>query len=500
MTPAELVKRWRAGLKGFMAFVKDAQLQALEAGRWVPFTLWPWQIEALKQLFATKPFPRTVVLILPRRSGKTTLAAALTTWAAFTRTNATVGAGANSEDQAATVPYRMLRQMILRSPLLCELAGGAGNVREEKIVLPALGSEIRPLPNSPASVYGVGFTVAWVSELGEGSPDLFHVMSSGALDRPDGFVIVDSTPSGKDHLLAQLYHDAGNLGGPDPTTFCYYRTWHAGEPPLNPNLQPVDLESRRRQMLPAQFARLHCAEWVSGASLLFQPEQIAQCAIPEAPAVAWLRENYKDVRFAFGCDFAIAGSKHGDRSYIALTARATDKIDLVDESPSRGFFPGAVQIIRERIAPRQDYYLLRLREAPTHEDRIRELDEIFKLLRTRPDAGAVEIFQGSAFIEHCAHSGIRVEVIHPSLKTQAEAFTNLHEIVTQGRLKIPAAPEFDVLRAELGQFECDSTGITPSFGARGKGRGGRDDSVYATTWAVSSAKNLSSGWKTIKIG
>lgn len=487
-TAVEYVNRWRGGSAGFFAFVRDASLQVLEGGRWVPFTLWPWQEECLRLLFAAKPFPRTICIIVPRRSGKTTLAASLTLWAAYTRANAVIGAGANSADQAVTVPYRMLRQMIQRSPLLVSLAGGRENIREERISLPALGSEIRPLPNAPASVYGVGFTVAWVSELGEGGPDLFNVMASGVLDRPDGFVLVDSTPAGPDHLLSALHQSASNQGGPDSTVFSYYRSWRPGLQPLNPNLKVEDLEARRRQMLTADFARLHCAEWVGATDALFPQDLLERVTVSQVPNLHWLEQNYEAIHFVTGGDFSIAGSAHGDRSFMTTVAVGVGPVHReVMPSQPESSWSGWDGRSGTWVEDTVHLYVIRCTEVPTDADRRAEMEAIRRQIGDYPERVCLEQYQAAAFKEHLQSKGIRVEFVHAAQKQQAESFTRLYSTAQEGRLFVPK--QHEQLHKELRLFSVDSNGIMPVFGARGKGRGGsRDDAVYSLNWAVYAAR------------
>lgn len=476
---SKLLKRWRAGYAGFLAFLADTELQVLEAGRWKTMTLFPWQEQALRGFFATDPAPRTLVFVVPRRSGKTTLAGAVVVWLAFTRPNQLIGCGANSREQATNVPFKMLAGMVLRSPLLLELAGGPGNVQADRIVLPHVGSEIRALPTSPAAVYGIGFSAAWISELAAGDPELFDVVASGVLDRPDGLVIVDSTPSGPTHLLSRLHLSAANQGGEDATVYCYHREWHEGEPPLNPNLQEKDLLARARQMLPDQFAREHRGEWCGSSSGMFSLGLIDACTIPEPPTVEDLLQRYRRVQFGLGLDLALSMSKHGDRSFAVLVARAVNPITPDERDP---YGPHE----------REEFYIMRVTEVPDEPARQHDLEEIKQLLGRWPDGVAVEVYQSQGFSDHCRRVGITPEVIHASPREQAEAFTRWHVLMTNGQLFIPASAPFAELRRQMAIFECDTTGAVPSFGVRGVKRGSnRDDACFATTWAIYSTRQWS---------
>lgn len=512
---ARLLNRWRNGYAGFLAFIADTGLQVLEGGRWKPMTLFHWQEEALRGFFGAEPTPRTLVFVLPRRSGKTTLAAAVVVWRAFTGPNQVIGCGANSREQATNVPFKMLSGMVLRSRLLLDLAGGPGNVQTDRIVLPHVGSEIRALPTSPAAVYGIGFSAAWISELAAGGPELFDVVASGVLDRSDGLVIVDSTPSGPNHLLQRLYSSAVNQGGEDETVYCYHRTWKPGEPPLNPNLRERDLIARSRQMLPDQFAREHRGEWCGSSSALFSPELLEASTIPEPPTLERLRAKYDMVSLSLGFDLALTMSKHGDQSFAVLIAMANNPLvpaDIEQELTAHaammtkmGYPLDAIGLELKRAElsahrgprftrlQRSDFYVLRVAEVADETAKKQELAVIHELFGKYPDHISCEAYQSAGIADHIRRMGRWVEIIHASQREQAEAFTRWHTIMTDGRFFIPATEPFAELRRQMLIFEVDSTGAIPTFGVRGAKRGtNRDDTVYATTWALYGTRNLSS--------
>ena len=76
------------------------------------------------------------------------------------------------------------------------------------------------------------------------------------------------------------------------------------------------------------------------------------------------------------------------------------------------------------------------------------MEAIQRLLGRRYlDRVYAETYQAAAFAEEARCLGHSVELIHPGQRVQADIFTHMSEVVSQGRLFIPA--EFEVLFEEF---------------------------------------------------
>jgi phage terminase large subunit-like protein len=256
-----------------------------------PFNLRPWQLEILKKLFKTGPDGRRIyrqaLLMLPRKNGKSELAAALAIY--FLLFDHEVGAevysAAADRDQAALV-FNVAAQMIRHEPELdaaCEIIES-----QKRIVHRKSGSFYRAISAEAYSKHGFNASVIIYDEL-HAAPnrELFDVLSTSQGARSQPLLMAISTAGYDRHsILWELYaHAIKVLEDPsiDPSflpviyeaahdaDWTDEKVWHHANPALGDfrSLDEMRIACRRAQEIPAQentFRRLYLNQWTEQAA------------------------------------------------------------------------------------------------------------------------------------------------------------------------------------------------------------------------------------------
>jgi phage terminase large subunit-like protein len=256
-----------------------------------PFRLRPWQRRILERLFHTGPDGRRVyrqcLLMLPRKNGKTELAAALALY--FLLFDGEMGAevysAAADRDQAALV-FHVAAQMIRNDQELlaqCEIIDS-----QKRIVHRATGSFYRAISAEASSKHGFNASAVIYDEL-HAAPnrELWDVLttSQGARDHP--LMLAISTAGYDRHsILWELYAHARKVTETpslDPTflpliyeapidaDWTDERVWRKANPALDDfrSLEEMRIAAARAKEIPAQentFRRLYLNQWTEQAA------------------------------------------------------------------------------------------------------------------------------------------------------------------------------------------------------------------------------------------
>lgn len=159
----------------------------------------PWQVEIAEDVLDSGA--RTVGLMLPRGSGKTTLNAAIALYVFFCW-----GDGANVvvfavDERQAGLAFSAARRMVELSPELSERC----QVFKDKLRIPATDSEFAVYPASPAAAEGLDYVLAIVDEAGVVNRDLFEVVQLAQGKRERSVLVAIGTPGPKlDQVLLSL--------------------------------------------------------------------------------------------------------------------------------------------------------------------------------------------------------------------------------------------------------------------------------------------------------
>ena len=255
------------------------------------FTLRPWQVKILKQLFKTRPDGlrqyRTCLLMLPRKNGKSELCAALAIYFLLfdNEIGAEVYSAAADKDQAALV-FNVAAQMIRNDAELlaqCEIIDS-----QKRIVHRKSGSFYRAISAEAYSKHGFNASVVIYDELHAAQTrELWDVLSTsqGARSQP---LMMAITTAGYDRhsILWELYAHARKVAenpSLDPTflpilyeapidaDWTDEKVWKAANPALGDfrSLEEMRTMAARARVIPAQentFRRLYLNQWTEQAA------------------------------------------------------------------------------------------------------------------------------------------------------------------------------------------------------------------------------------------
>lgn len=452
-------ERWKGNAAGFFAFLQDVQPQVPRAdGSWGPLTLEPWQRTDIRAALNGKH--RTAIFLWPRRHGKTLAVALVILWRFVSRESQTICLVSNSSSQSVAACFRIVSGIIRHTPRLLALIGPK-NIQTDKILWPALDNVIEALPSNPAALIGRKVSVAQVSELHAAtSADVFDAMASSTGDSAEGLVLVDSTVGSRS---GPLYRLVGLVErGEDAATFVSYRSYADLADALARSPAWINrawLTSRSKQMLPLEFARYHLNLWSSGSNALFAETDLAAAVVdlPHPVPLDGLRAFTSGRKFLVGggLDRAYGFSLHGDQTIVTAVAKVAGD----DEPEIIVLFQKAITFsaasgIKKAFTECQDRYGFA--------------------------NVCVESYNAQDVHAWLLEKTIPAEVIHATNTNQIPAFTELHRVVSERRLRVPK--DLEPLIAEMKVFEYDvEQAATPRFGAAG---GHHDDRVYSLAWAI----------------
>ncbi|HEX4861733.1 MAG TPA: terminase TerL endonuclease subunit [Rhizomicrobium sp.] len=255
------------------------------------FNLRPWQVRILKQLFTTRKDGlrqyRTALLMLPRKNGKTELAAALAVYFLLFdgEQGAEVYSAAADKDQAALV-FNVAAQMIRQEPVLlarCEIIDS-----QKRIVHRASGSFYRAISAEAYSKHGFNASVVIYDELHAApSRELWDVLATSQGARAQPLMMAISTAGYDRHsILWELYAHAKNVlatpsldptflpilfEAPEGADWTDEKVWKRANPALGDfrSLDEMRTACKRAQEIPAQentFRRLYLNQWTESVS------------------------------------------------------------------------------------------------------------------------------------------------------------------------------------------------------------------------------------------
>lgn len=255
-----------------------------------PFNLRPWQKAIVRAIFTTGPLGlrvyRTVLLMLPRKNGKTELIAALAIVFLFFDDviGGTIICAAADLEQASLV-FNAIVTMIQHDPELDAQVDII--VSQKKIVHRASGNVIRAVSGEAFNKHGLNCFVVLYDELHcAPNRDLWDVLATSQGAHAQPMMIAISTAGYDRHsILWELYQHAKRvLENPalDPTflpilyempidaDWTDERAWHQSNPALGDfrSLEEMRASNQRAQQIPAQemaWRRLYGNQWTESA-------------------------------------------------------------------------------------------------------------------------------------------------------------------------------------------------------------------------------------------
>jgi len=273
------------------------------------FQLRTWQRDKIiRPMFKTGPdgrrIYRQVLLMLPRKNGKTELAAALAIY--FLLFDGELGgevySAAADKDQAALV-FNVAAQMIRNDPDLesvCDIVDS-----QKRIVHRASGSFYRAISAEAYSKHGFNASVVIYDEL-HAAPnrELFDVLSTSQGARSQPMMIAISTAGYDRHsILWELYAHAVKVRenpaidpsflpiifeAPIDADWTSEKVWRKANPALGDfrSLDEMRIACQRAQEIPAQentFRRLYLNQWTEQAARWLSLTSWDACKMPPPP-------------------------------------------------------------------------------------------------------------------------------------------------------------------------------------------------------------------------
>jgi phage terminase large subunit-like protein len=301
-------------------------------GEWAgrPFVLAPWQEhELIRPLFGTLNADgtrryRTAYVEMPRKQGKTELAAGIALYLLFAdgEPGAEIYGAAGDRDQASLV-YGVAAQMVKRR---AELARRCQVLDATKRLLLPDGGFYRAIPADAAGSHGFNAHGVIVDELHvQPNRDLWDVLttSTGARRQPLTFAI---TTAGFDrHSICWELHEHARqvLDGTvdDPSFFAYIRAapedadwtdeavWRAANPALGDfrSLDEMRALAERARQVPAlenAFRRLYLCQWTASETRWLALDRWDACAGAVDRAALRGRDCYAGLDLASTTDLA----------------------------------------------------------------------------------------------------------------------------------------------------------------------------------------------------
>jgi phage terminase large subunit-like protein len=281
------------------------------------FQLRPWQTRILRQLFKKRKDGlrqyRTALLMLPRKNGKSELAAAIALYGLLAdgEAGAEVYSAAADKDQAGLV-FGVAAQMIRNDPVLdaeCYIVDS-----QKRIVHRPSGSSYKAISADAYSAHGSNSHFVVYDELHAArSRDLFDVLSTSMGGRTQPLLLVISTAGYDRHsILWELYAHAKKVQenpkldptflpilyeAPADADWTSRRVWQKANPALGDfrSLEDLQIAAARAKEIPAQennFRRLYLNQWTEQASRWISLTAWDACLAPIARAALRGRRCY----------------------------------------------------------------------------------------------------------------------------------------------------------------------------------------------------------------
>jgi phage terminase large subunit-like protein len=269
------------------------------------FNLRPWQRSILRRLFRKRPDGvrqyRTCLLMLPRKNGKSELAAAVALYGLLAdgETGAEVYSAAADKDQAGLV-FGVAAQMIRNDPALdaeCYIVDS-----QKRIVHKRSGSFYRAISAEAYSKHGFNASMVIYDELHAApSRELYDVLSTSMGARKQPLLLAISTAGYDRHsILWELYQHAKNVQehpaldptflsvlyeAPSDAEWTSPRVWKKANPALGDfrSLEEMQIACARAKEIPAQennFRRLYLNQWTEQSSRWIQMAAWDACQAP----------------------------------------------------------------------------------------------------------------------------------------------------------------------------------------------------------------------------
>lgn len=470
-------------------------------GRWAgqPFVLAPWQAFIVGSLFGWRTKStglrrfREAYVEIPRKNGKSTLAAGLALLLAFfdEEPGARVYCAATKRDQAKIV-WEQAKEIAQRTPALARRLQPAAHM----ISNIAAGQRLEPLGADTDVLDGLDVHAAIVDEVhAHRTPAMVNVLKTATVARAQPLMFYITTAAKERSSICGAQHDYseqvldGRAEGVDWFAFIAAadkgddwrkrETWKKANPNYGVSVDPQALEqqAKRAESMPAyqsEFRRLHLNEWMQPDNRAVDAERWAGCG-----HVITLEDLRGRV--------AVAGLDLSARLDVtALTLVFADDDGGATVMPYF-FIPDeniAARVTRDRGAPFDLWVKNGLVEATPGNlvdyaavrRRLRELAQVVRI-----DLVATDPWNAAALGTDLRGDGFEVVEVPPQLRYMSEPTKHFLALLETGKLRHPKHPCLDWMAGNLALVINSDEQMKPDKGHST----GRIDGISALIVALS---------------
>lgn len=247
--------------------------------------LLPWQKQILTELFIDRPRPNMAVLGQPKKTGKSTFAAAIALWFLMTKPMSEIYLLASDVEQSQLVCFDKLVKCIRMNPKLrniVKVKQGKGRIEYKDASIQILAPNV--------SVAGINPSLVIAEELWSWTT-LEHKRSWDELTnvptRPENLNLITSYAGyteDEDSVLWDLYKKGiDNIGTNVPMSDeRFWFRWYGEELYSQvPWVKPKYLEQQKKRLRENSYLRLHCNQWVSGEEAFIDVDVLNLCTNPD---------------------------------------------------------------------------------------------------------------------------------------------------------------------------------------------------------------------------
>ncbi len=225
----------------------------------------------------SKFFYRLLCFCWMRGEGKSLIVCLIQLWKFFNWTRQLIVLGANSKDQVQFVHFDIMRDIILNSPKLLAIVGSR-NIQAKEIRITDSDNHVKSLIRSISSFSGIvsnitGFTFSEMFDMK--NPKFYTQLYGSIRNIPNALGTIDSTVSGKEHVLYQLYENART--GKSKRVFFSYRYSPEADPfdYWNPLMDSDQLSDYKVSFPFGEFDRYFRNVWGAGQISPFSEDTIS---------------------------------------------------------------------------------------------------------------------------------------------------------------------------------------------------------------------------------
>jgi hypothetical protein len=463
------IKQWKQPPDGFFQWLDDIKPKIPSSkGGFEVFQIQDFQREFIENALKVDEqgdyVYQTLICSMPRRHSKTVLMALLCLWRFTLWPTQNIIALANNATQATGVSFRLLRQIASNTNFLREQIG-TRNIQHQKIVYPAMQSQIIPVSTEIQGLYGQKISVAWVTELHScPDPEAVNVLASSLGDTENSWLLIDSTTD----AVGGRLHEYEKLAetGQDESVYSYRIEYKNLDEALKKSPEWINrkwLKSMSKQLLPSVFAQQHLNKRGESSNNLFPKKHLDKCKAQykngiDPKSFEALLDGRKYVTGG-ALDRSYMFSKHGDNTIWTTVARTSgdDGEAYYYVLNQKKILGGLGKSIKKEIINDNARYGLK--------------NTVF------------EAYNSQDLATWATEQGLNNEIIHVTASNSLAAFQDFSALVREGRLFFPA--ELEDLYKELSLFHYTyNKNGNIQFGSSKR----KDDRVYSLLWSIYSLR------------